>query len=396
MKKLQLELRFKKAQKLADSGMISQEAFYVRVNALNERRPDGRFYQLGYDGKWLLFDYAAGVWHDVTAQINRARIRKALFSALAVLLAVLLVLSIPQSRAWVQSELFGIRPRPVSGLPDPVEWNEPVLQRQLAPGITLRAPESTLSGVGKVEAYEIDAEKAYAQANQAGLAVAVLHAFEFDAGLDEDETFEKTVSIDVDMIAAGFSGENPKDLVVYRLGENGPEPLNFSVTGDVLTIYTHKNSAILTGILLSVLSAVSGVLVKQEQGEKYGDATYRAYKIPVQKYAGYTIYWPLHHQNSKPRDGSKTAQIERDIREVVNTSGLIWSESDGGFTAPYSTNASFTQASGRRSRAKRISASKSSLATSTFCSNMFTRRRSPFWPSTSCTRTTICLTSAAS
>jgi hypothetical protein len=320
--------------------MISQEAFYDRVNALHERRPDGRFYQLGYDGKWLLFDYAAGVWHDVTAQIKRARIRKALFSALSVLLAVLLVLSVPPSRAWVKSELFGIQPRPVSGLPDPVNGTSLSCSgnsRRASPFMRPKAPCLASEGCRVYNRHR----GGLCAANQAGLAVAVLHAFEFDAGLDEDETFEKTVSIDVDMKAAGFYGENPKDLVVYRLGKNGPEPLNFSVTGDVLTIYTHKNSAILTGILLSVLSAVSGVLVKQEQGEKYGDATYRAYKIPVQKYAGYTIYWPVHHKTSKPRDGSKTAQIERDIREVVNTSGLIWSESDGGFTAPYSTNRQF-------------------------------------------------------
>ena len=168
-------------------------------------------------------------------------------------------------------------------------------------------------------------EESSANARTAGLQIPVVHAFEFDAGLKDNETFPGLVTLELDLKAADIPRDYWDDLAVFRIDDDGRFlQLGSRVNGSVLTISTRRNSKILTTVLLAVLGYVSSIFWEQRNHEKFGHSDYRAYKIPGEKYGLYTIYWPEDHKYQKPRDSNMPAAVQKDLNQISQLTDFKW------------------------------------------------------------------------
>lgn len=182
-----IERQYDKAQRQLKQGKLSPEAYFRQVGTWQDYDRDGRFYQLGYDGQWLVFDPAYACWFLTGKRVRAPVQRHATFiSLLSLILIVAILLTLPVTRHWILLRL------PSGLVPDfthyqapevPTTEESPARDQALTPDITLHAPAGVLNGDEALSAYEVSWDDASNQMTQAGLPYPVLYAFEFEAGL---------------------------------------------------------------------------------------------------------------------------------------------------------------------------------------------------------------------
>ena len=328
---LKMERRFKSAYMKRIKGKISRDQYTRTVDQLRFGPYKQRYYELSYDGRWLVYEPNSDSWVPAPPKIRKNTIRKRrlIASGVCFVLTLAMLFALPGTRNWIISISGASNPEYTAvdmPAPEQTQPAEPAYEAQLAEGITVKAPEGALTGDEVFSAEFLDYEQAKPILDGAGLPYPALSVFEFSAGMDEFESFALPVSLEVDLERAGIPVELKDQLVVYRIGDDGMQPQSFSIDGNMITIYTRKNCAFVLG---AVLTGLIGILLVQEDNKKFGSQIYTAYRIPESKYSGYTIYWPISHAYGEPRDGSKIADIKKDLQTVLDRTGLSWSDSEG-------------------------------------------------------------------
>jgi hypothetical protein len=322
-----LEKEYKKLQSKRERGKVSEEEFKIEVQKLHFMDRKKHYYQLDYEGHWLFFDFDNQSWVEGHFSIETKKKRKKLaFQILSIVLVIAIVLGVLFNNHWLSL------PQTHSRYVDIEEVKvTPGYSKTLFEGATVTVPPGLDIDQNIFRAHPVSLEEATKLTEQHGIVGPVLYSFEFDAGLDESESFDQSIMIQIDADQTNIPKEAYEDLAFYRIGENRVEQLKYQVSKDRFEIYTFKNSVIVGVGLRAVLFLASTYLVHQKSTEKYGNSEYVAYRIPIHKYAGYNILFPKNHPYQKPKDPSKIQELTQRIEDLEKRFGLAWSNETNSF-----------------------------------------------------------------
>ncbi len=255
---------------------------------------------------------------------------RALLAAGVAVLVVALVLAIPGVRILFVPGLARLAFQG-NELPSLDQTLSPARELDLAPHIHLSVPEGALDRETTFSAAPLDPGTAHDLADQTGLVHPILFSFEFSGGLGPEAEFAQEVRIELDLDGIGIPEAIRSDMAAVRVGTDGmPVFLRHRVEGGRMILQTRRNSVIhLIGI--PFLVAISGLLLRMEDQGKYGSQSYRLYRIPGEAYSGYTLYWPASRSGEAPRNPGRIDGIRRDIRVILERTGLQWSEAEQRF-----------------------------------------------------------------
>lgn len=320
--------RFRAARKKYRLGQISEETYQDQLRTCCIRSRDGTIFQPDPAGQWLVWHPETYQWIDTGTYITEHYVkgRDIAVAALSIIIALALFVTAVSGHLWIFTrDALGLLVQSRSSEQEKIGAHASDREEILFPGLTLNAPAGSLSGDETFLASEINLDVAAQQARSAGLTIPILHAFEFDAGMTDDEAFPGTVILTLDLDSAGISRDYRDELSVFRIGENGVvSPLKSEQKDSLLTIYTKKNSVIVTGVLSFILAISGDYLRNQSNEEKFGTEEYRIYTLPGSRYNLYHVYWPVHHPYQKPRDTAFPSSVQKDLNQLSRETDFKW------------------------------------------------------------------------
>lgn len=334
-----IEKRYLKLYKKYKNGKISTEAFTKACERCQYTDKANQLHMLSSQGAWYVYENDTWQFDTYLRGTNKRRLNiLAGYSKRRYLLKIVAVIVI---FAFMTTIVFPgsvprIKENVLTYLNIPRPYQSPEIEEKLTDSIVLTAPKGAVFKDQFFAAEEVSLDRAVEALAMHEIPYVPYYAFEFDAGLAADESFNKPVSLHVDLAEINIPEGGYDTLQVYRIADDGmSERLHTELQDDTLTIYSNSNSLVLI-VTVPILVALTGYLVKSDIYDKYGGifSDYKKLTIADPKYSHYNIWY----DPETIKFESELAYNHPKLKQVMKRHGLIWSDERQSYTLPDMAN----------------------------------------------------------